>query len=74
MKIVFILIFIFFFTFFPFFRMFIKNIPFEYYYVFSDLALYIKEKKWQLFGYYGIDSLLVMKFSAESLVIINSVS
>lgn len=60
MKIVFVLIFIFFYVFFPFVRMFIKNIHYEYYYLFADLATYIKEKRWKLFGYYGIDMFIGM--------------
>lgn len=60
MKIVFILIFIFFYLISPFVRMFIKNIHYEYYYIFTDLAIYIKEKKWKLFGFYGIDMFIGM--------------
>ena len=40
---------------FPFFRCFIKNIHYSLYYSFYDIYHYFLEKKWRLFGYYGID-------------------
>ena len=60
MKILFLLVFLFFLIVSPFLRMFLKNLHFEYYYLFNDIAVYIKEKKWRLFGYYGIDMFIGM--------------
>lgn len=60
MKIILIIVLIFGLIISPFARMFVKNIPYEYFYALKDAYLYFKEKKWELFGYYGIDMFIGM--------------
>lgn len=60
MKIILLLIICFILIVSPFIRMFLKNIPFEWFYGGKDIYLYFKEQKWKLFGYYGIDMFIGM--------------
>ena len=44
----------------PFFRCFVKNIHNSIYYSVKDIIEYIKLRKWELFGFYGIDMFINM--------------
>lgn len=44
----------------PFFRCFIKNIHNSIYYFVKDIIEYVKLRKWELFGFYGIDMYINM--------------
>ena len=54
MKIIFLLFFLFLCIISPFVRMFIKNIPFEYFYSLKDLYEYFRYKKWEKWSLFGI--------------------
>lgn len=44
----------------PFFRCFIKNIHNSIYYSVKDIIEYVKLRKWEIFGFYGIDMFINM--------------
>lgn len=51
----------------PFFRCFIKNIHFTVFYSFKDCIEYFKSKKWESFGFYGIDMFVNMFGAGKTL-------
>lgn len=51
----------------PFFRTLIKSLPYAAYYLAVDLYKYIKEKRWEIFGKYGIDMFIGMFGAGKTL-------
>ena len=51
----------------PFFRCFIKNLHYSVYYSVFDIIDYVNNKKWELFGFYGIDMFCNMFGSGKTL-------